>query len=228
VNPTDTQWLNGVTFEFHDELGNIVSLTSDEVVDSTAAPLSYSYQDESDPIAAQPAAAAVTTSEPRTMSEMVGASTQPVSLTGQQAVAHIPIQAPTGPARASLTSNAAPGRAYLNIESITGSGTPERYSVYLNVPEGENPADHPELRAGDLPMFGVVESSRADESHPGGGLHYTLEITKVVRALEARNAWNPNDLHITFVPKRRPAIATAAVRPASHQISVGRLSLYYA
>jgi tyrosinase len=231
TNPTDAQWLTGVTFEFHDEAGNIAALTPDQVVDSTAAPLSYSYQDESDPLVAGPAPAAVTTfaMEPRPMSEMVGAVAQPVTLTGQLAHAHIPIKPATGPARESLTVSAAPQRAFLNIESITGSGRPERYSVYLNVPEGDDPAQHPELHAGDLPMFGVVESSQADEGHPGGGLHYTLDITKVVRALESQNAWNPNDLHVTFVPKqRRAGVAPAGVQPAPHQISVGRLSLYFA
>src|SRR5262249_37789626 len=110
TNTTDPQWLSGVRFEFHDETGNIVSLTAADVTDSTAGPLSYSYEDQSDPLVAGPGPAAVTTlaMESRPMSEMVGAVTQPVTLSGQQASARIPIQPATGPARESLTVSAAP------------------------------------------------------------------------------------------------------------------------
>jgi len=53
VNPTDSDWLTKVSFEFHDAAGNVVSHTSSQVVDSTAAPLFYKYEDESDPLAAR-------------------------------------------------------------------------------------------------------------------------------------------------------------------------------
>ena len=37
------------------------------------------------------------------------------------------------------------------------------YTVYLDVPEGEAPADHPELRVGALSSFGLAEASVPSE-----------------------------------------------------------------
>lgn len=51
VNPTDAAWLTQ-TFEFHDSTGAIVSLRPQDVLDTTAPPLGYVYEDVSDPFAA--------------------------------------------------------------------------------------------------------------------------------------------------------------------------------
>jgi tyrosinase len=50
VNPTDSTWL-GQSFEFHDSTGAIVSLTPRQVLDTTAPPLGYQYEDVTDPFA---------------------------------------------------------------------------------------------------------------------------------------------------------------------------------
>jgi len=121
----------------------------------------------------------------------------------------------------------APGAApeiYLNIENITGSGKPVSYGVYLNVPEGDEPEQHPELFAGILPMFGLAEASEGDSDHAGGGLHYTLDITPVVRRLEARDAWDPQTVRISFVP--RPAARALLEETPGRSIQVGRVSVY--
>jgi tyrosinase len=156
----------------------------------------------------------------RPIPEMVGATTQPVTLTGDVAHSQVPVKPPSGPAREARAAAAAPQKVYLNLENITGSGKPERYSVYLNLPQDADAARHPELHAGDLPMFGVVESSTADENHSGSGLHYSLDVTDVVHSLEAKGEWNPANLRVSFVPKRKGR--------ATHRIEVGRVSLYYA
>lgn len=77
-------------------------------------------------------------------------------------------------------------------------------------------------------MFGVVEASRADENHPGSGLHYTLDVTDVVRELESAGSWDPDNFRVAFIPKRRRGTAALALRPNDHEIHVGRVSLYYA
>jgi tyrosinase len=236
VNPPDSQWLKGVTFDFHDEKG-IVSFTVDQVVDSMAAPLQYSYEDESSPLPASVAAPAAAV--PRSLAiisppipEMVGASQASSTLTGAPALAQLQVQAPVGPALASA-QRALPRRAFLNFENVTGSGKARAYSVYLDVPAGSDPANHPELCAGDLPMFGVAEASRADEEHPGSGLQYTLEITEILKTLEVSPQWDPANLQVSFIPKRPAAAAVDAVRGIvspvpDHEIKVGRVSLYYA
>jgi tyrosinase len=234
VNPTDPQWLTGVTFEFHDAstpTPKRVTFTASQVDDSTVAPLEYEYEDESDPL---PSAAVHLAMRPpevekSSIPEMVGATAESLTLTGTPAQTRMSLRPPAGPAReAALT--AAPRRIFLNIENITGTGKARGYSVYVNVPEGADPAAHPELHAGDLPMFGVAEASRADETHPGNGLHYSLDITDVVRNLEAKGQWDAADVRVSFVPKRAPqGSARALAGPAKdHEIHVGRVSVYYA
>ena len=93
--------------------------------------------------------------EDQVIPEMVGATEEPVTLIGHPVTAHIAVSAPTGPALATPEAVGGPRPVYLNIENITGSGAPTSYSVYLNVPEGEDPWAHPELFAGILPMLGV-------------------------------------------------------------------------
>jgi tyrosinase len=100
ANPTIPAWLTAVKFEFHDASGKIVSLTPDKVDDSTAAPLSYEYDDESDPFAgiAPPLSKAMVAEEP-SIPEMVGATSAPVILRGKPAHAQFAVRQPTGPAR---------------------------------------------------------------------------------------------------------------------------------
>jgi tyrosinase len=216
TNPIEAQWLTGVTFDFHDGLGNIFTHASQDVIDTQAAPLEYVYEDTSDPFPLETMGLLMTRRTP----EMIGATEQPVTLAGRPAVTQFAVTAPTGPGRAAEAAGDA--RLYLNLENITGSGDPVSYSVYLNVPEGERPEDHPELFAGVLPMFGVAEASQADGTHPGSGLHYALEVGRIIRELTARGAWDPARIRVTFVPRRTSALETAAERP----IQVGRVSMY--
>lgn len=48
INPSDTNWLNQ-RFEFHDSAGNLAAMAAKDVVDTTADPLRYQYEDTSDP-----------------------------------------------------------------------------------------------------------------------------------------------------------------------------------
>lgn len=218
TNPTQAQWLTGVPFEFNDGSGNVVTHRSSDVVDTRTMPLEYEYEDVSDPFPLEAVGVSMTGRTP----EMIGATDAPVVLTGRPAVAQLAVTTPTGPGRALEATG--DERIYLNLENITGSGDPVSYAVYLNVPGGERPEDHPELFAGVLPMFGVAEASQSDDAHPGSGLHYALEVGAIVRALESRQAWDPNNVQITFVPRSTSVTETAAAQP----IHVGRVSIYLA
>ena len=160
--------------------------------------------------------------------EMVGATEESVVLAGGQTSARIAVSPPTGPALEGPERAAAPPRVYLNVENVTGAGDPTSYAVYLNVPENADPTQYPDRFAGIVPMFGVAEASRTDDVHAGEGLHYTLEISKVMRALQARNEWDANDLRVTFVLRRRSVTVEGpeSARPAA--IDVGRISVYFA
>ncbi len=227
VDPTRTQWLNAVTFLLHDRNGAEVSHSASQVVDTTAAPFTYRYDDVADPIGVMPAAPSIgrmTMAAPQP--EMVGASEGPIVLTGDPATTRVTVNAPTGPA--ALRAADQPQAVHLNIENVTGLDSQGTYAVYVNVPEGERAEDHPELFAGLVPMFGVPEASRGDANRPGDGLSFSLDISEVVRNLQAAGSWT-NDVGVTFVPEGepiepRPGIAAAA---APAPVRVGRVSLYY-
>ena len=224
LNPAEAEWLSTISFDFHNAQGAPVSLTCAQVVDTTAEPLSYDYEDVSDPLGGAPEGRARRSSmEDNRIPEMVGATDEGVTLTGERATSSVPLTEPTGPARAAA-SRAQPQRVFLNIENITSTSQPGGYKVYVNVPEGDDPEDHKELFAGLLPMFGVEEATDPSRAHGGSGLYYTLEITDIVSYLESQNAWDPNTMQVTFVPQR-PAIARRAATRGP--VQVGRISLYY-
>ena len=226
LNPAEPQWLSSISFEFRDAQGEPLSLNCSQVVDSTAPPLEYEYEDVSDPLGAPPTELSRRSSmEDNRIPEMVGATDQPVTLTGESATASVPVSKPTGPASRAAESGALP-RVFLNLENITSKGHPGGYEVYVNVPPGEKPEDHKELFAGLLPMFGVSEASDPARGHGSSGLHYTLEITGIVRLLESQNAWDPDTMQVTFVPRKRPT-AGRERSAARAPVQVGRVSLYY-
>ena len=228
TDPHDPKWLKSLSFHFHDASGKALSMTSNEVVDTSKPPMSYEYEDVSDPFPSAPKAAekAARLPMPEETPEMVGATEEPVTLTNQRSEARLAVKQPTGPARAAHDAGAPPRGIHLNFENITATGQPENYAVYLNLPPNSQPADHPELLAGILSTFGAAESSRTDDEHPGGGVHRALEVGEIVQTLQARKDWDPNHLRVTFIPKNRRTAGeeTGAAPPP---IRVGRISLYY-
>jgi len=89
---------------------------------------------------------------------------------------------------------------YLRIEGVTGTAAAPVYDVYLNVPPGDAPADHPELRAGSLSTFGMVEASTGDDLHDGGGKTAAFDITSVRDALVEQGRWDPSRVELSFEP----------------------------
>jgi tyrosinase len=243
-NPTQAAWLAGQVFKFHDASGAIATGKAAQFQQTTTCPLPYDYDDVSDPLSAShpvaPTMAAAAPGGGSAMSdripEMVGASPAPVVLTGQPATVRLAVVPPTGPAAARFAAAAAgpaptdapPPEMYVNIENITGAAHAPSYDVYVNVPEGDEPHDHPELYVGLLPMFGLVEASRGDQNHPGDGLHYALDIGPIARRLQSDGRWDPNALHLTFVPEAAEpqTPAAAAVATPVSPVRIGRVSLY--
>jgi tyrosinase len=229
VNPLDSAWLTDLPFELHDETGAVVSTTPSQVTDTTAAPLLYEYQDVSDPLGGMPGPLGGPVIpaglEEIEMSEMVGATEQPVTLHGEAVTTALAVNEPTGPAAIAAGLDTPQRRIFLNIENITAQGYPGGYEVYLNLPTGEKPSDHPDLFAGLLPMFGAVEAADPTGEHPSSGLQYSLDITDVAQTLQNKNAWDPNEMRVTFVPDRTANELESEVLTAP--VKVGRVSLYY-
>ena len=224
VNPVDETW-RSMSFAFHDARGSPVSLRCDQVIDTEAAPLHYRYEGVSTPSGpARPITEGLTVPEP--VPEMVGANEEPVVLRGQVAETRLAVSPPTGPGRVTLESISRAPELYLNFENITSESGPTTYAVFINLPAGVNPREHMDHFVGILPMFGVREASRPGPGHSGTGLTYALEAGEVARRLEARQAWNPRDVRITFVPWYEGEGPRPALESLSHPIRVGRVSLY--
>ena len=153
--------------------------------------------------------------------ELVGATGNSFQLTGVPTHIDLPVQEPTGPAalEPEELANWAPPRVFLNLERMIGELGAPPFSVYLNLPPGENSESHPELLAGDLPMFGLREASISDERHTPNGLYTQLDITGVYSRLALMDNWNPRNLRVTFVPKYPGKLPP---------VKVGRMSLYFA
>ena len=175
-----------------------------------------------------PAAAAPTGTTVNALkkSELIGASAQSMSLVGSEARTSLKLAGPgPGLVASALGANAglAPPqkqRFFLNLENVRGSNDSSVISVYLNVPDGENATEHPELRAGSVGLFGVRKASVADDEHAGDGLTYVIEVTHVIEAMRVEGVVPPdlNDLDVRLVPRK--AVAESA------NITVGRISLY--
>ena len=121
----------------------------------------------------------------------------------------------------SLTEAAAvqkPDRVYLELENVRGHSDAHVLSVYINLPEGAKPGDHPELLAGSAGLFGLSSASEKDGSHGGQGLNFVMDITKIVDDLHLQNALDTDHLNISIVP-HGPIQAEAG-------ITVGRVNIY--
>lgn len=114
--------------------------------------------------------------------------------------------------------SAPPDRVFLNLENVRGLSDSTVFQVYVGLPDGANPADHPELLAGSVALFGVRKASLVDGEHAGQGLTFALEITSIVDALHLNHALDVDALDVRLVPVQ-------AV-PAEAQVSIGRVSIF--
>ena len=211
-NPTDPAWMQGPSqpFEFHDASGQPVSISPKEVVDTTVPLLGYRYESTDDPLAQAGLAMANVVSAPK-QANLAGASDVGVNLSSASTSVKIALDS-------AVTDGAAldgSGQTFLNVENVTGLDNAAAYRVFVNIADAAALSeDH---YAGLLPMFGVAEASRRDDDHGGAGLNFVLDITELVERLKAEGNWRPDDLDVTFVPKRPSGSA---------DIKVGRVSLY--
>ena len=111
-----------------------------------------------------------------------------------------------------------PDRVFLNLENVRGLYDAAAFNIYVNLPDDENPAKHPDVLAGSVALFGVRKATVASGGQGGDGLTFVLDITHVIDALHLAGAFNLAKLQVRLVPLK-PVPETA-------QISIGRVSVY--
>jgi tyrosinase len=244
VNPPDAHWVDGPTavgertFVLPMPGGERFTYTPGQMTDLSK--LGYAYDDVSTPfetpqpvsrlqrLGANPAVAqsigrSTAMVGPKTV-ELLGANAQSLRLVGTDARTSVALDASVQrKVSASLQSVTAakpsmPDRVFLNLENVRGLNDATAFNVYINLPDGEDPAKHPEHLAGSVALFGVRKASLANEEHAGDGLTFVLEISHVIDTLHLAGAQNLAHLDVRLVPQR-PV-------PESAQISIGRISVF--
>jgi tyrosinase len=238
-DPTEAKWVKGPAsigeraFVMPMPGGKSWTYTPGDMIDLSK--LGYNYDDVSPPSGTPqlvarlqrlgvPTATATARSTamagPRTV-ELLGANSGSVSLTGTEARTSVALDAAVQRKVATSLAAAAqatPDRVFLNLENVRGLNDATVFSVYINVPEGDDPTKHPELKAGSIALFGVRKATMTDDSHAGDGLTFVLEITQIVDSLHLAGNLNASQIHVRLVP-RNPV-------PAEAQVSIGRISIF--
>lgn len=244
TNPTESNWLNGPAAIGEREFvmpwpdGSSWVYTPEQM--SSLDQLDYTYDDLQAPapapaeellaqrltrLGATAALASVqegTAVKPGRNVELVGANQGALAIKGSEIRTTVKLDPDVrGKVSASLASaseTAQPDRVFLNLENVRGTHDASVLSVYINLPEGANPSDHPEHLAGSIGLFGLRRASLADAGHGGQGLNFVLEITEAFDALHLDDSLDVDALQVRIVPQE-PA-------PEQADITVGRVSIY--
>jgi tyrosinase len=244
VDPSDANWINGPAAigerAFTLPMPGGVSWTYMPGEMSDLSKLNYNYDDVSPPsgtpqvvarlqrlgvslAAADGLIRRTAMAGPKTV-ELLGANNESLRLNGAGARTSVALDASVlRKVSASLlsaraASPAAPDRIFLNLENVRGLNDATAFSVYINVPEGDDPTQHPDHLAGSIALFGVRKATLADDKHAGDGLTFVLDITHVIDTLHLVGALNVAQLHVRLVPLK-PV-------PEAAQISIGRISVF--
>jgi len=242
LNPTEPAWLNGPAAGGRHEFvmprpdGKSWVYTPEQM--TSLSQLNYTYDDLRQPIpavniltqrlarlgaasAASKVERGVTVAHGKNV-ELVGASQAPLAIRASGARTtvklHPEVRRSLTASLAQASETAPPDRVILNLENVRGARDAHVLSVFIDLPPGSKPSDHPELLAGSVALFGLREASSDSSTHGGQGLNFALDISKVVDSLHLNKALDANDIDVTIVPSR-PV-------PDEAQITVGRISIY--
>jgi tyrosinase len=210
LNPIDDPAWFDTKFSFPRPGGGLLTWKIGDVLDT--ASLGYNYESTAAPPAVAPPAIPVAVGGPdiglgeevivpESIPPQVVGATLDVPLATSDTI-DVPMSEPVdlGLALDADVATAGAGRVLLRIEGVTGTAAAPVYEVYLNVPPGEAPTEHPELRAGFFSTFGMTEASQRDELHDGSGLTTVLDVTPVRDVLERQRRWDPGRLQVSFIP----------------------------
>jgi tyrosinase len=244
TNPTDPNWLNGPAaigerqFVMPWPNGPAWVYTPQQM--NSLAQLDYTYDDLAAPAAAPaeavlakrltrlgaPAAAARAQEgaavNPGNNVELLGANHEALAIKGSGVRTTVrldtDVRSRVSASLVNASEAAQPDRVFLNLENVRGTHDALVLNVYINIPEGTTPGDHPERFAGSVALFGLRRASLKDGEHGGQGLEFILDITKIVDDLHLENALDADALQVSIVP-HQPV-------PEQADVAVGRVSVY--
>jgi tyrosinase len=153
--------------------------------------------------------------------ELLGASEPGLRLSGGEARARVVLKPEVeSKVMKSFSSmpTAAPDRVFLNLENVRAARDGTVFSVYVNLPDGADPAAHAELRAGSVALFGVRAASDADGEHGGEGLTFSLDITRIVDKLHLAGGLGNSTFDVRLVPRGQVAEDAG--------VTIGRIGVY--
>ena len=198
VDPTNSHWTTGPTsvgeraFEAPTPGGTTWTYTPADV--TSIQTLGYDYDNltpkDTAPATPAPSAAAAEGAVPvptNTEPELVGATTQAVTLDGEGVSSQVRLdQAARRAVTGTPTSDQAPpsgarDRVFLNLENVRGNSDATAFGVYVGLGPDQDPATHPEHLAGSIAPFGVRKASQPDGEQAGQGLTFVLDITDLAR-----------------------------------------------
>lgn len=230
-NPDPTGPWGTTGSHFHDADGAEVSGSASGALD-TVEDLGYEYEDTSPPEPDRRRRERRVPSEPPPdqPAELVGATEDPVELTGGTKRVALSVGEPSGPAR--RRGGGEPARVYLTVEGIVGERNPDvTYAVYLNLPDDADIDEEPESHyAGNVSFFGIERTGRVDTDPGGHGMARSFDITGLVSELRDADSWDPDEVTVTFVPLRRGARGRRGAADAERQgppVKVGRIGIYF-
>jgi tyrosinase len=115
-------------------------------------------------------------------------------------------------------TNAAASPIYLALENVRGTFDAAILSAFINLPENARPADHRNLLAESVGLYGLRIASVGQEGNAGEGLTFILEITQILIALFASKSFDPEEIRVSILTDRP--------LPDSVTITVGRVSIF--
>lgn len=235
ADPDDSGWLEGPAdrpFALPTPEGDEWAFTAQDMLDTTALDYVYDSLPAQEDAGAREVsraeearfrrgAAIMAEQNPEQNPELIGASEVDVVVHGEtDAPVRLDGSRLRSLQRSALRRSAAEAtagpRVFLKLEGIRSPSDAAIYHVYVDLPQGEDPAARPDRLAGTVSLFGVSEASDPEGAHAGNGISQVLEISGIVDA--AALSSDPSALAVRFVP------ANDAVAEA--EFAVGRVGVY--
>ena len=111
-----------------------------------------------------------------------------------------------------------PGGVYLGLENIRGTFDAAVLNTYINLPEDARAADHRNLLAESVALYGLRRATVLHGENAGQGLTFLLDITRILTELLASKSLNAEEIRVDIMPDRP--------FPDSITIVIGRVSIF--